>query len=141
MKVVGCAQPLNCPDVLALRLHGKHQAGAHGVIVEDDRAGATDAMLAAHMRAGLAAVFADRIGKCLARLDPNAMVAPVDVERDGKFIGSFVIHRRGRMSLNFSMIRASSSLLLRTTSGNVSRRLKGLQASITTRALRGSVSL
>src|SRR5579862_6158359 len=49
-----------------------------------------------------------------------------------------VIHLFGNTSENFPRTKSSTSWLARTTIGNVSRRLNGLQASITTRALRGS---
>src|SRR6185312_5892904 len=45
---------------------------------------------------------------------------------------------RGRTCAHFARMRASSSLLERATIGKVSRRDHGLQASMTTRALRGS---
>src|SRR5262245_13537869 len=45
---------------------------------------------------------------------------------------------RGRTCAHLARMRASSSLLERATIGKVSRRDHGLQASMTTRALRGS---
>src|ERR1700716_2915293 len=48
---------------------------------------------------------------------------------------------RGRSLPNFARIRSSSSLLDRASIGKVSRRDHGRQASITTRALRGSSGL
>ena len=139
MQVVGRAEPLNGPDFPPLRLHGKHQAGARRLIVEDHRAGAADPMLAADMRAGLPAIVTDRIDQGLARLDPDGVVATIDGQRDVDLVTHTGQGPRGSTSLNFLMMRSSSSLLLRTTIGNVSRRPNGRQASITTRALRGSL--
>jgi hypothetical protein len=48
---------------------------------------------------------------------------------------------RGRMAANFALMRSSSAAELRTTGGKVSWRDQGLQASMTTRALRRSLSL
>src|SRR5215470_7389261 len=139
MQVVGRAEPFDGADVLALRLYCEHQAGAHRLAINDHRAGAADAMLAADMRAGLPAIVADGIDQRLAWLDPDRVLAAVDGQRDVGLVG----HRklRGSTSLNFLMMRSSSASLLRTTIGNVSRRLNGLQASMTTRALRGSSAL
>jgi hypothetical protein len=84
----GCSlSPSASPSTVRMRLHGEHQAGPHGDIVEDHRAGAADAVLAADMRAGLPAIVADRVDQGLARLDPDRMVAPVDVEGDVEFLG------------------------------------------------------
>ena len=71
MQLVAVAEPFDGADVLALRLHREHQAGAHRLAVEDDRAGAADAVLAADMRAGLPAIVADGVDQRLARLDPD----------------------------------------------------------------------
>ena len=46
----------------------------------------------------------------------------------------------GKSPAHFALMRASSSRLERATTGKLSRRANGLQASITTRALRRSVS-
>src|SRR5262249_19195760 len=125
------------PDLPAISLDREHQAGTDRLAVEDDGAGAADAMLAADMRAGLAAVIADSVDQGLARLDTDRVRLAVDRQRDV----DLVTHQRGRTSLKRSRMCWSSSVELRATSGKVSRRLNGLQASITTRALRGSSSL
>ena len=54
-SVVAVGQPFDGADRLALRLHREHQAGAHRLAVDDHRAGAADAVLAADVRAGQAA--------------------------------------------------------------------------------------
>ena len=138
MQLAAVRQPLHGAYLLALRLHREHQARAHRLAVDDHRAGAADAVLAADMRAGLPAIVADGVDQRLARLDADGVVAAVDGQRDVEFF-DYVGHQRGNTSLNFWTMRWSSSLLLRTTTGNVSRRLNGRQASITTRALRGSL--
>ena len=65
-------QPFDGADLLAVRLHGEHQARAHRLAVDEHGAGAADAVLAADMRAGLAAVLADGVGQRAARLDRDA---------------------------------------------------------------------
>ena len=52
-----------------LGLDRQHQAAANGFAVEQDRAGAADAMLAAEMCAGEPQLVAQRVGQALARLD------------------------------------------------------------------------
>src|SRR5580700_9664066 len=56
-------------------------------VIDDDGAGAADAVLAADMGAGLAAVIADGVDQRLARLDADRIIAAVDGERD---VGFFV---------------------------------------------------
>src|SRR6202035_1407927 len=68
-------------------LHGEHQAGAHRLVIDDDSAGAADAVLAADMGAGLAAIIADGVDQGFARLNPRRIVAAVDIERN---VGFFV---------------------------------------------------
>ena len=47
----------------AIGLHGERQAGAHAVAVDQDRAGAADAVLAADVGAGQAKFAAQEIGE------------------------------------------------------------------------------
>src|SRR5215207_1196008 len=140
MQRVALGQTLDGADRLSLRLHREHQAGAHRLVADDYRAGAAHAMLAADVRAGLAAVLADRIDQRFARLDVNGVVAAVDAKGDVNFIGHSKSYHFGRNAPNFPRTRSSTSWLARTTIGNVSRRPNGLQASMTTRALRGSLA-
>src|SRR3974390_122785 len=96
-------------------------------------------MLATDMRAGLAAIVADGVDQRFACLDADRIVAAVDVERDIEFLVHWCIYwLRGSTSEIFPPPCRSTSSLERTTIGNVSRRLNGLQASMTRRALRGS---
>ena len=50
-------------DLMAVGLHREHQAGARRASVEEDRAGAADAVFAAEMRAGEAELMAEEIGE------------------------------------------------------------------------------
>src|SRR5215831_11084101 len=140
MQFLAIGEALDRTDLLALRLNGKHQTGPHRLVIENDRACAADPMFAADMGAGLPAIVADRVDQRFARLDPDRIIAAVDVQYDVEFFvhGHFQEIQRGSTSENFLRTRSSTSLLARTTSGKLSRRLNGLQASITTRALRGS---
>ncbi len=73
MQLLAVGEPFDGADLPAVGLDREHQAGADRLAVEDDRAGAADAVLAADMRAGLAAVVADRVDQRLARLDADRM--------------------------------------------------------------------
>ena len=75
-------QTFDGADGAAFRLHGEHQAGADRLAVEQHRAGAADAMLAADMGSGLAAIVTDRVDQRAARIDADGVAAPVDVERE-----------------------------------------------------------
>ena len=83
MQLVAIRQPFDGADLLAIGLHGEHQAGAHRLAVDDDRAGAADAVLAADMGAGLPAILADGVSQCAPRLDADRVVAAVDGQGDG----------------------------------------------------------
>ena len=50
-RAVGPRQPLDGPDIRAVRLDGQHQAGPHQDTVDDHGAGTADAMFAAEMGA------------------------------------------------------------------------------------------
>src|ERR1700728_527081 len=137
-QLVAVGKALDGADFLALRLNGEHQAGAHRLVVDNYGTGAADAVLAADMGTGLAAIVADGIDQRLARLDADRIIAAVDSQRDVELFGHACTQPRGSTSENLLRTNASTTSLDRTTMGNVSRRLNGLQASITTRALRGS---
>ena len=72
MQLVAVGEALDGADLLAVGLHGEHQAGAHRLAVDDHRAGAADAVLAADMGAGLAAILADGVGQRAPRLDARS---------------------------------------------------------------------
>src|SRR5262245_66273984 len=82
MKLVALCQSFDGADLPALGLHREHQAGAHGLAVEEHRAGAADAVLAADMSAGLAAFVADRVHQGAAGIDAHGVAAAVDRQRD-----------------------------------------------------------
>ncbi len=75
-------QAFDGADFAAFGLHREHQARAHRLAVEQHRAGAADAVLAADMGSGLAAFVADRVHQRAARIDAHAVAAAVDVEGD-----------------------------------------------------------
>ncbi len=66
-RAVGVGEPLDGGDLEALRGDREHQAGAHRPAVDQDRAGAADAVLAADVGAGEAEVVAQRVGQQPAR--------------------------------------------------------------------------
>ena len=67
-------QPLHRIDPLAVRLHGKHQAAARDLTVEQHRACSAHAVLATQVRAGEFEFLAQEIGKMLTRLNPAALI-------------------------------------------------------------------
>ena len=64
----------------AFGLHRQHQAGAHRGAVDDDRAGAAHAVLAADMGAGEPQLMAQAIGQGQPRLDLDLDLLAVDFE-------------------------------------------------------------
>src|SRR5262249_42458724 len=53
VQLFAICQPFDRPDLTAVRLHGKHQAGAHWFSVHDYSAGPADSMFATDVSAGL----------------------------------------------------------------------------------------
>src|SRR5436309_1047728 len=90
MQPVAIGQTLHRADTPALRLDREHQAGAHRFTIEDDGAGAADAVLAADMGPGLAAVIADHIDQRAPWLHAHVVILAVDVQGDVDFL----YHRR-----------------------------------------------
>ena len=72
-----CASPSTVRMCAALGLHGEHQAGAHRLAVDQHRAGAAHAVLAADMRAGEAAIVADGVGQRAPRLHGDGILRPL----------------------------------------------------------------
>ena len=79
IELVAVRQALDGADLFAVRLYREHQARAHRLAVDEHRAGAADAVLAADMRAGLTAILANRVGQRAARLDANGVGCPLIV--------------------------------------------------------------
>ena len=69
-RAAPCARPSTVRMSLAFGLHGEHQAGAHRLAVDEDRAGAADAVFAARYacRSGRNRRAAHRPASCAARL-------------------------------------------------------------------------
>src|SRR5688572_19384104 len=87
--VVG--KPLDRDHLGAFRLRGQHQAGAHGVAVDDHRAGAADAVLAADMGTSEPQMMTQAIGERGARLDIDTDRLAVDFEGGGHDLLTLVI--------------------------------------------------
>ena len=71
----------------AVGLHRQHETGAHGGAVHQHRAGAANAVLAAHMRAGEPQMMAQAVGKREPRLDLDFDRLAVDFKFDGHGVG------------------------------------------------------
>src|SRR5205814_7889432 len=73
MQLVAAREARGGADLLALRLHGEHQAGARRLVVDEHGARAADAVLAAGMRL-------QRVGQRAARLELQRALRSVDFE-------------------------------------------------------------
>src|SRR5262245_29436305 len=73
-------EPLDGDNFAALRLHCQQQTAAHGLAVEEHRAGTANPMLAADMRAGQPQLMAQAIGERQARLDRKLDLTTIDLE-------------------------------------------------------------
>src|SRR4051812_43832152 len=97
MQLALAREPLNRRQGATVRLHGEHEARAHGLAVELDRAGAAHALLAADLRAGEAGAVANEVGQQGARLDLAVVRTAVQLDAD--------LHRSAS-----SMARRASSM-------------------------------
>ena len=83
MQLVGARRDaFDGEDLVAVRLHREHQAGARRQPVQEDGAGAAHAVLAAEMGAGQAELVADEVGEGDAHLDLFLVALAVDGQRD-----------------------------------------------------------
>ena len=81
-------------DAAPVRLHGEEAAAAHGDPVQEDRARAADAVLAADVRPGEPQTVAEEVGQQEPRLDGLAHRAAVhgelDLDHDARSIARVV---------------------------------------------------
>src|SRR5262249_3142536 len=87
VQLIAVGETFDRADALALGLDREHQAGPYRLVVEDHRARAADAVLAADMRPGQPAFVADDIDQRLSRLDTNGGIMTVDIELDFDLLG------------------------------------------------------
>src|SRR5688572_13639496 len=73
-------------DLVALHLHRVDEAGARGLAVDEHRAGAAHAVLAADMRSGEPAVLAQHVGEELPRLCANRVALSIYVQFEFKHL-------------------------------------------------------
>ena len=78
----GIRQALDGFHVRAVALHREGQAAADDLAIQQHRAGAAHAMLAADMTAGQRQIVAQKIDQCPARLDAGGNRLAVHVKRD-----------------------------------------------------------
>ena len=100
------AMPSTVRMLVAVRLHRQHQAGARRAAVEQDGAGAADAVLAAEMGAGQAELVAQEIGERHPHFDLFLVALAVDGQRDFSRLahgGSW----RGRLQLRCPAVARS----------------------------------
>src|SRR5438105_1209385 len=96
VQLVASGEPLDSAHAGTLGLHCKHQAGAHRLVVDQHGAGAADAVLAAEMRAGEAAILAQRIGQAAPRLDADRALIAVHRENDVLSVAHWASHLASR---------------------------------------------
>jgi hypothetical protein len=94
---------------VAVGLHRQHQAGARRAAVEQDGAGAADAVLAAEMRAGEAEFIADEIGERDADRPPLGALVPLTVTVMVRLSVMLPSHAAFHGALSASRPRAFSS--------------------------------
>src|SRR5258708_1722664 len=96
VQLVATGEPLDSAHPRALGLHRKHQAGPYRLVVDQHGAGAADAVLAAEMRAGEAAILAQRVGQAAPRLDADRALIAVHREGDVLSIAHCASHLASR---------------------------------------------
>src|SRR6266851_2730990 len=84
MKVVGLADAFDGCDLFIGMHHGEGEAGVHAAAVDMDGAGSALTVVAALLCAGEIEVLAEAVEEGGAGVDLEAMVFPVDAERDGR---------------------------------------------------------
>jgi len=78
VQVINGSQSFDGGDFVSMRLNGKHQTGADGVPIQQDRTGSADAMLATDVRAGQPKIVTQEVAQQGARLDSLFMARSVD---------------------------------------------------------------
>src|SRR5579875_693508 len=86
-------KPLDGQDLAALGLYRQHQAGTSGSAVDEDCAGAADAMLAAKMRAGQTNILTQHIGQQFTHRYAAPVGPPVHFELDRCMCSTMSRHR------------------------------------------------
>ena len=81
-RAVGRGEPLDGADLGAVGGRREHQARADRRAVDEHRAAAADAVLAPDVRAGEPELVAEHVREQVARLDLDAVLGAVDVQRD-----------------------------------------------------------
>src|SRR3546814_2413099 len=82
MLISDCSSDVCSSDRTAIGLHREHQAAAHGIAVDDDRACAADAVLATDMHASAAGIAAQEVAERQAAFDGRIVLSAVDDEVD-----------------------------------------------------------
>ena len=82
-------EALDREEIMAIRLHREHQAGAHGLAVEQDGASAAHAVLAADVGAGQAEVLADEVAQKQPGFDRPLVGCAIDIDGDVHFFAHF----------------------------------------------------
>src|SRR5262249_45916365 len=118
MQLVAVGEAFHRTDRPPLRLHGEHQARAHGLAVEQHCAGAADAVLAADMGSSLPAVVADRVDQRAARIDTDLVAPAVDGERELALLGHAAACSSARRATVPARSRRYSALVMASSSGS-----------------------
>ena len=79
----GRGQAFDGLDLMPVGLRRQHDAGARRLAVEEDGAGAADAVLAPDVRAGETEILAEKVAQQQPRLDGSPLPRAVDDDFDG----------------------------------------------------------
>src|SRR5207237_10141840 len=93
MKLFVLRQALDGADLCVPRLNGEHQARANRFAVDEHRAGSAHPVLAAKMRAGDAAIVAQRHVQAAPRGHPHRIVVAVDAQRESNRLAQALTSR------------------------------------------------
>src|SRR5581483_421779 len=93
-------------DRVTRGLHTEHEAGARAAAVEEDRARATDTVLAAGVRTGEAALLTEHVEEQLARLGAHIVSDTVDAEA----VLDHLTHRPGILRAHYHNRSADAAI-------------------------------
>src|SRR5258706_1253823 len=131
MQRLDRAQPLDGLDPLAVGLDGEHQARARAVTLDDHRAGAAHAVLAADMRARQTEVLAQKIRQQAARLDRALVGDAVDRHADRAVGHACAAAVRARRLITATRWRRKSAEAWRSARGSAASCAATAAAAIT----------
>ena len=83
MEIAAFFQTLDGRDFVARMHYGERQAAVDALSIDDHRAGAALALVAALLRPGQPEMLTQRIEQSYTRIEIKSMALPIDSQRDG----------------------------------------------------------